>query len=77
MSRTWRFCNKKFSPLFSHPFKFLRQRCRCDCWCIDPMSSRHRRERSKTEIARELANLNVPEGTEIKMFGMRRFFSLK
>ncbi|MDD4804926.1 MAG: hypothetical protein PHN69_07280 [Candidatus Pacebacteria bacterium] len=60
MSRTWRYCNNKHSPLFEHPFKLLRRHCKCS-YCIDPNASKHRRENNKLEIKRELENLSDPE----------------
>jgi hypothetical protein len=63
MSRTLRFCNKKSSPLFSHYYKFFKRKCRCS-YHIDPQASRHRREKNKLEIRRELANLGVINGAE-------------
>lgn len=73
MSRTMRFCNKKFSPLFEHSFKLLVRHCKCS-YCIDPESSKHRRARNKLEIRRELDNLG---GIEVNRYAMRRFYSLK
>lgn len=74
MSRTWRFCNKRHSPLFEHPYKFHRYHCKCD-YCIDPKASRHRRMRNKLEVERELANLYVWGEKEIKKMSLRKLYS--
>ena len=58
MSHTKRFCNKhnkKLTRLY-HQYKLNRSRCRCD-YCIDDHAEKHRREKIKVYIERELRNL--------------------
>lgn len=58
MSRTKRYCNRKHKTtnFYFHIYKFRRSYCRCD-YCVDDHASKHRRDKFKTDIRRELINL--------------------
>lgn len=55
MTHTQRYCNKLHSPMFKHKYKLIRSHCRCS-YCKDPNASKHRREKNKVEVERELEN---------------------
>ncbi len=60
MSRTLRYCNRKNKKTvrYFHKYKFRRSYCRCD-YCVDDHAEKHRREKNKIEIKREVENMNT------------------